>query len=198
MKCNGIIKGDDMKTDEMLMLKENLEMLAKGKDPQTGYCIEDTVLKSSFNKRVLLDAAEIIDLLLKIDFNPVKIDKRKKYSFYLSKEDREKVEISKEPIPISVFTYAINECIDSKKMKKIKASRITAWLMKEGYLDEITSDDGKAFKVLTEKSPIIGITAEDRKSDYGRIYKVNLYDESAQRFILNHLDDIVDVSVDIV
>ena len=187
-----------MKTDEMLMLKENLEMLAKGKDPQTGYSVEDTVLKSSFNKRVLLDAAEIIDLLLKIDFNPIKIDKRKKYAFYLSKEDRKKVEISKEPIPISVFTYVINECIDSKKMKKLKASQITAWLMKEGYLDEITSDDGKVFKVLTEKSPIIGITAEERKSDYGRIYKVNLYDENGQRFILDHLDDIVDVSVDIV
>lgn len=197
MRCNGTIKGDDMKTDEMLMLKENLEMLAKGKDPQTGYSVEDTVLKSSFNKRVLLDAAEIIDLLLKIDFNPIKIDKRKKYAFYLSKEDRKKVEISKEPIPISVFTYVINECIDSKKMKKLKASQITAWLMKEGYLDEITSDDGKVFKVLTEKSPIIGITAEERKSDYGRIYKVNLYDENGQRFILDHLDDIVEEYIEI-
>ena len=85
-----------------------------------------------------------------------------------------------------------------KKMKKIKASQITAWLMKEGYLDEITSDDGKVFKVLTEKSPAIGITAEERKSDYGRIYKVNLYDEEGQRFILDHLDAVVDVNVDIV
>ena len=83
-------------------------------------------------------------------------------------------------------------------MKKIKASQITAWLMKEGYLDEITSDDGKVFKVLTEKSSTIGITAEERKSDYGRIYKVNLYDAEGQRFILDHLDAVVDVNVDIV
>ncbi|MGI6028509.1 MAG: hypothetical protein ACOX81_03740 [Candidatus Heteroscillospira sp.] len=186
-----------MKTDDMLMLKENLEILAKGKDPQTGYRVEDTILKSSFNRRVLTEAAEIIDLLLKIDFNPTKIDKRKKYSFYIPKENREKVEISKEPIPISVFAYAINECIDSKKMKKIKASQITAWLMKEGYLDEIESSDGKTFKVLTDKSPTIGITAEDRRSDYGRVYKVNLYDENGQRFILDHLDDIVGEDTDI-
>ena len=65
-------------------------------------------------------------------------------------------------------------------------------------MDEITSDDGKVFKVLTEKSSTIGITAEERKSDYGRIYKVNLYDEEGQRFILDHLDAVVDVNVDIV
>lgn len=187
-----------MNTDEMLMLKENLEMLANEKDPQTGYSVEDTVLKSSFNKRVLLDAAEIIDLLHKIGLNPAKIDKRKKFLFNIPKEKREKIEISKDPIPISVFTYAINKCIDNKKMKKLKASQITAWLKKQGYLDEFVSDDGKVFKILTGKSQAIGITAEERKSDYGRVYKVNLYDENAQRFILDHLDDIMGISMNVV
>ncbi len=65
-------------------------------------------------------------------------------------------------------------------------------------MDEITSVDGNAFKVLIEKSPIIGITVEERKSDYGRIYKVNMYDEKRQLFIFDHLDGIMDVSIDIV
>ena len=188
------MKIDNMNPDEIRMLKENLELLAKGRDPQTGYTVEDTILRSPFVKRVLTDAAGIIDLLLKLDCNPTKSDRRKKYLFYLSKENREKIEISKEPIPISVFTYAINSQIDDKKMKKIRASQITAWLMKEGYLCEIESSDGKTFKVLTDKSSTIGITAVERESDYGRIYKVNLYDENGQRFILDHLDDIMDAS----
>ena len=77
-----------MNSDELFMLKENLEILADERDPKTGYPIEDTVLKSSFNKQILKDAATIIDRLLKLDFNPSNIDKRKKYNFYISKEDR--------------------------------------------------------------------------------------------------------------
>lgn len=187
-----------MNADELLMLKENLEILAEGRDPQTGYSVGDTMLNSEFNRRVLIDAAEIIDLLLKTNSNTPKIDKRKKYSFHIPKENRKEIEISKEPIPISVFTYAINECIDIKKMKKIKATQITTWLMKKGYLDEVKSSDGKTFKILTEKSKTIGITAEERKSNYGRIYKVNLYDENGQKFILDHLDDITNADTDIV
>ena len=32
--------------------------------------------------------------------------------------------------------------IDSKKMKPLKASQITAWLTKEGFLAEEETDDG--------------------------------------------------------
>lgn len=94
-------------------------------------------------------------------------------------------------IPISAFTYKINEQIDSDKMKKIKASQITSWLMKNGYLDELKTEDGKLFKVLTDKSSSIGIIAEKKTSKCGRVYDVNLYNEVGQRFIVEHLDDIV-------
>ena len=70
-----------MELEDLLMLKENLEMLASERDPKTGYGLEDSVLKNSFNKKILLDAASIIDQLLKLDFNPTRIDKRKKYAF---------------------------------------------------------------------------------------------------------------------
>ena len=179
-----------MNYEDLLMLKENLEMLINEQDPQTGYKVDDTVLKSSFNKRILSDAALIIDRLLKLDFNPIKIDKRKKYAFYISDDKKGLIEISKIPIPISVFTYKINAQINCDKMKKIKASQITSWLMEEGYLDEIEAEDGKRFKILTDKSASIGITSEKRTSKYGRVYDVNLYDENGQRFIINHLEDI--------
>jgi hypothetical protein len=184
-----------MNSDELFMLKENLEILADERDPKTGYPIEDTVLKSSFNKQILKDAATIIDRLLKLDFNPSNIDKRKKYNFYISKEDRRKIVITKEPIPISAFVYHINECIDDKKMKKLKATQITSWLMKEGYLSEIKAEDGRFFKVLTKKSKNIGISSEKRKSKYGRVYGVNLYNEESQKFIIEHLDDIVTTEI---
>ena len=183
-----------MKQEDLIMLKENLELLASGQDPKTGYFVEDTILNSAFNKRVLKDAAYIIDQLIKVDFNPTHIDKRKKLNFYISPEEREKIEISNEPIPISVLTYKINEHVDNTKMKKLKASQITSWLMKEGYLTEFEAEDGKIFKILTSKSAAIGISAQDRKSEYGRTYKVNLYNAQAQCFIIENLDSIISVN----
>ena len=179
-----------MELEDLLMLKENLEMLASERDPKTGYGLEDSVLKSSFNKKILLDAASIIDQLLKLDFNPTRIDKRKKYAFFLDSEKREMIEISREPISISAFVYAINEQVDTGKMKKLKATQITTWLMKNGYLCEIEHPDGKRFKVATKKAETIGILPSKRQSECGREYVVNMYDENAQKFIIDHLEEI--------
>ena len=186
-----------MELDDLLMLKDNLEMLASERDPKTGYGLDDSVLKSSFNKKILLDAASIIDQLLKLDFNPTRIDKRKKYAFFLDSEKREKIEISREPISISAFVYAINEQVDNGKMKKLKATQITTWLMKNGYLCEIVHSDGKKFKVATKKAETIGVLPSKRQSECGREYDVNMYDENAQKFIIDHLEEISIANIEI-
>ncbi len=186
-----------MELDDLLMLKDNLEMLASERDPKTGYSIEDSVLKSSFNKRILLDAASIIDQLLKLDFNPSRIDKRKKYAFFLDCEKKQMIEISREPVSISAFVYTINEQIDNKKMKKLKATQITTWLMENGYLHEIEHSDGRKFKIATKKAETIGIFPSKRQSKCGREYDVNMYDENAQRFIIDHLEEISTTNIEI-
>lgn len=179
-----------MTRDELQCLKKNLDCLILEVDPQTGCSVEDTILKSNFNKKVLQNASELIDRLLQLDYDPYNIDKRKKYTFYISSEDIQKIELSDEPISISCFTYRINACIDSKKMKKLKASQITNWLMQKGFLKEIVSDDGKCFKVLTNTSAAIGISSIKKESAYGRIYDVNVYNRDGQRYILEHLNEI--------
>lgn len=173
------------------MLRENLELLANERDPKTGYTVEDTILKSAFNKKVLRDAAEMIDQMIKIDFDPTRVDRRRKHEFYIPHANRASIEISAEPLTISAFTYKLNALIDEKRMKKLKASQITAWLMREGYLSEIESEDGRKFKVLTEKSASIGISAQEKTSPYGRVYTVNYYNDAAQGFIIQHLDQMI-------
>lgn len=186
-----------MTYEELKMLKENLELLSNERDPKTGYLVDDTILKNSFNKQVLNDAIMIIDKLLKLDFNPTAIDKRKKYAFYLSDEDKSQIIISREPISVSAFVYNINEKVDDRVMKKLKAVQVTSWLERKGYLEEIEHDDGRKFKITTEKSASIGISHEERTSECGRKYCVNLYNEDAQRFIIEHLDEIVENNIDI-
>ena len=108
-----------MTNEELLNLKENLEKLANEIDPQTGYEIEDSILKSSFNKRLLLEASRIIDVLLKLDYNSTIQDKRRKYPFFLKDEDKRRIQLSATPITISAFTYKINEVINEATMKRM-------------------------------------------------------------------------------
>lgn len=186
-----------MTYEELKMLKENLEILSNERDPKTGYLVDDTILKNSFNKQILNDAVMIIDKLLKLDFNPTSIDRRKKYAFYLSDEEKEQIKISTEPISVSSFVYNINEKVNERVMKKLKAVQVTSWLETKGYLGEIEHNDGRKFKITTEKSVSIGISYEERISECGRKYCVNLYNEDAQRFIIEHLDEIVGNNIDI-
>lgn len=187
-----------MEYEDLLLLKNSLELLADERDVRTGVKVDDTILKNKFNKQVLTDAAFLVDKLLKLDFDPTSIDRRKKYAFYLSEKDKSEISISKQPVPISVFTYSINDHVDNTKMKRIKASEITNWLLQNGYLSEIESDDGRKFKILTDKSTSIGITSEKRTSPSKRVYEVNLYDENAQRFIIDHMQDIVNNQIRII
>ena len=187
-----------MNIDELILLHKNLELLADGVDPKTGYSVEDSILNSSFNKRILKEATEVIDKLLKLDYNPTHNDNRRKYAFYLSEEDKDKIELSDTPISISVFCYKINEVIDRTKMKQLQSVQITSWLVKEGYLREIKSEGGKSFKILTEKSRSIGMTSIQRTSSYGNTYDVNLYSIESQKFIIAHLNDIVPRKVSVI
>jgi len=186
-----------MELEELQMLKENLEMLSKEIDPKTGYALEDSALKSSFNKKILTDAAAIIDQLMRLNFNPTKVDKRKKYAFFLNAEERQNVEISNEPISISAFVYSINRAINTNRMKKLKAVQVTSWLVNNGFLREIQQEDGRKFKVPTELASSIGISSVKKESQFGRIYDVCIYNKAAQQYIIEHLDDILSDTIKI-
>ena len=107
-----------MTREELHILKQNIGYLIEEIDPQTGYKVDDTILKSTNNKRILMNVSKLIDRLLVLDVNPFNIDKRKKYAFYISESNIKKIELSDEPISISRFTYAINASIDSRKKTK--------------------------------------------------------------------------------
>ena len=176
---------------ELIELKKCLILLSEEKDAKTGLPVKDTILKSTFNKGVLLEAADIIDRLLKLDLDPKRGDGRRKYTFFISPEKRNDIALSEEPISISGFAYLLNDQIDSKSMKKIKATEMTKWLAKMGYLRKVVHPDGRVFHNVTDAGVKIGITQEERESQSGRKYTVNLYTKSAQNFIVQHLDDIV-------
>lgn len=177
---------------KLFELKANIDLLISGVDPQSGIKIEnDTIIKSNFNRNLLAEVSELIEKFIKLGVDPSKINKRLKLNFHLSQEQKIKINITDIPIPISTFVHTINEHIDSSTMKKLRATQVTSWLCENGYLTELVHDDGKVFKILTEKSASIGMSAVKKINAYKREYDINLYNADAQRYIIEHLDEIV-------
>ncbi len=177
----------------MNQLIKDIELLIGEIDPATNLKFStDTILSNKYNNQVLRDAHSLIEEYIKLYELNRGFYKRRKFSFYIDKRKREKIPISEKSIPISAFAHTLNEFIDANRVKKVKGSEITSWLMNKGYLEEFEHEDGKIFKVLTDKSSMIGMQKKVKTNSYGRTYDVNLYSEAAQKFIIKNLDEISD------
>lgn len=184
-----------MKIDQetLIVLYMVMDNLSKGIDPTSNisFAEEDTILNSSLLKKSFTDAANIFKYL---ENNLEETNKTKskritnnKYSFYITKTEFEKIPISDTPITISKFTYAINEICNRSEMKKLKATQITEWLNKNGYLQIIICNNGDECKKATELGKEIGIISETKVNSRGYEYILNTYDSSAQSFLKNNV-----------
>lgn len=176
---------------ELWYLKQNLDLLLDGIDPESKIPFgEDSVLNSDYNREMLNKISKILEYLIKIGMVP-SVDKRKKFDFYITETQKQLIEISEKPISISEFIYKVNEVIDTSNMKKLSATTVTKWLTDTGYLKITTNSNGMQFKVLTEKANKLGLICVEKTNKYGNKYNVNLYPSRAQKFILENLDGIV-------
>lgn len=180
-----------MDKKEIFVLKQNLDLLIAGIDPQSNVSFgEDSVLKSENNREILSKISTILEYLIKVGMVP-SVDKRVKFNFYLSDRQKQTIKISEEPISISEFIFNVNEIIDVSKMKKLPATAVTKWLTHKGYL-KTTTKNGKVFKTLTKKADELELTCVEKTNQYGNKYSINLYPPNAQRFIIDNLDKIID------
>lgn len=113
----------------------------------------------------------------------------KKLGFCLSEEGKAAFEYSKISVSISALVYSLNGKAEAY-MKKLRAVDITSWLLKQGYLEQREMENGNKYKVATELGNRLGIINETKVNSYGNRYSVNLYNEAAQKFIVDNLDKI--------
>jgi hypothetical protein len=110
--------------------------------------------------------------------------------FYITPEELLRIGISEAPVPVSVFVKTVNDALGDLERKKLAATTITGWLVKEGYLKEQETEPGKHRKVPAEASASIGISSEQREGARGA-YDIILYNKDAQRFLLDNLKNIL-------
>ena len=165
----------------------DIKKLQVGTDPQTGLVVDDTILKSHYNQALLESIVILLEELQFLKKTNKPIGRKIKEEYQLSDNQKKSIILSKEPISISKFAYLLNAPIDHSVMKKIRATQITDWLLKNNYLYISNSEVNK---LPTEKGNKLGINAEIRKND-SFSYSVCLYNNSAQTYILDNINTII-------
>ena len=159
-----------------------IKKLANGINPIDGSVLSDNDIVNNVHiSRCLFYVADLIKEAGKHNSSPAKqYDKE----FYLSPEDLSRIYIT-ESSTISVFVKEINKVLPDN-MKPLSPSSVTKWLVRIGYLDEITKEDGHKTRIPSDLGKSIGITSEQKIGLNGEYFSVT-YNANAQRFILENL-----------
>ena len=117
-----------------------------------------------------------------------------KIPFAVSLEQLEKFEYSAEPIPVSEIAKRVYAMVANENMEKLSYRQINQWLLNIGMLCLHDFGGRTPVRRPTEEGNQIGITVAIRMGRYGE-YPVVLYNENAQRFILDNLEAVVATEV---
>ena len=178
--------------ENIIILRTIMKSLSEGVDPTSNIPFpDDTLLNSNLLKKCFGETSEIFSFLEKnieaINELPHKKVKNQKNPFFILQQEINTIPISDSPVTISKFVFHINEICKRDTMRKLKATQITSWLTKQGYLEEIVSSNGDVYKTATKHGQALGITSIKKNNSRGKEYTINFYDKSAQKFILSQL-----------
>lgn len=123
-----------------------------------------------------------------------KMKRSQRIPFSATQEQLEKFEYSSVPITVSEIARRIFATVDNENMKKLSYRQINQWLLNIEMLYLCDVGKKKPVKRPTEEGRQIGITVETRIGYRGK-YQVVLFNEDAQRFILDNLDAVIDTEV---
>ena len=177
--------------EKMQRAKMYIDKLANGIDPLTdNEMTDDRTLNNVRVSRCLFYVSEVLG---KVIDNGGEVGRKSKKTepkpkllpFEITAEQATMVEISEQPVGVAVIAKRINEVIN-ENMKKAAAVHISNWLVEQGYLaEEIAAN--KRRKIATAKGETLGIYTVDAISPNGVPIKKNVYDEQAQRFVVEHV-----------
>ncbi|HBF86718.1 MAG TPA: hypothetical protein DDW54_03465 [Clostridiales bacterium] len=185
------------KVQQLQKAKLYLEMLACSMDPTTQKFVESEVLQKKEIKDILMYVSSVIEDL--IGNNGEVINVSKPMSFQVSRLNKHIIMLSDEPIQLSGLITRINKQIDTKYMRKLGASKISKWLIENGYLtnEKISVVKEISQLTITDNAESFGIVM-DNKVDIktGEIKPCLLLTRKAQEYIVDNLETILGEDVE--
>lgn len=179
--------------ETMQRAKMYLDKLARGIDPISNQVLPgDSMLNQPRLSRCF---TYVSDLLARVILNDGYVGAKPKGpklpEFNATAEELAGVPVSSEPVRISKFLDGIFVALNRPQMRKLGTTTVTDWLLRKGLLEKRTSADGTSQRLPTQEGAQLGIFTETRHGQYGD-YTAVFYDMQAQKFILEHLPEILE------
>ena len=177
--------------EKIAYAKSFIDKLAIGINPTDGTLIPDGEV--ALNPRLSKCFLYVADILSKIIENPSALAEMYKTNEWVVTPDvLARIECSALRVGISTFAKRVNDALRSTC--KFTATEINNWLLHEGYLTRIATSDNKMTKRPTQKGVNLGITTDEVIKDNGRAKYYVRCNVNAQRFIRDHLSEIIEFS----
>lgn len=180
-----------MDVNKLYEMRRCAYSLMNGIDPTSGLLFpNDTIMNIATIKKYNQSVCELLDVLI-VATEKEGVTKSKKIPFFLMESDLGKIKFFETPVSISKFCNELNNYV-LPGMAKLRASDLTRGLMKLGYLCDVIIDEEKSYKKPTKKGIELGIIGEEKQNSYGNKYLVNLYNETAQKYIIANIMKIIE------
>ncbi len=171
--------------------KTYIYKLANGVNPLTDEPVSENDIVN--NVRISRCFFYISDLLRRFAEGgfPEAAKKGKKQPFIITEEQRKRFEFSETPISVSEIARRFNAAVNTEGAVQMRYSGITFWLIESGLLSVDRREDGREVKLPTAAGMELGISQEVRSGANGS-YTVVVYNENAQRYIVDNIDAILE------
>lgn len=171
--------------------KTYIDKLANGVNPLTDEPVSENDIVN--NVRISRCFFYISDLLRRFAEGgfPEAAKKGKKQPFIITEEQRKRFEFSETPISVSEIARRFNAAVNTEGAVQMRYSGITFWLIESGLLSVDRREDGREVKLPIAAGMELGISQEVRSGANGS-YTVVVYNENAQRYIVDNIDAILE------
>lgn len=180
------------KVQRLQKAKLYLEMLACSMDSTTQEFIESEILQKKEIKDMLKYVSTVLEELIGNNGEVIKVIKP--IDFQVSKLNKQEIILSNEPIQLSALMARINKQVDTKTMRKLGVSKVSKWLIEQGYLtnEKVSVVKEVSRLAITDNAETLGIVLDNKVDEKtGEIKPCVLLTRKAQEYIVNNLESIL-------
>lgn len=176
--------------ETMQRAKMYLNKLSRGIDPITDTEVpEDSVLNNVRLARCFSYVSGVLQQV--IDHGgSVTAPRGHKRPFSITPQQLSQVTLPDHGLRITEFADLLLAAVKNPAMKRPNATVFTNWLVEQRFLQKVAGPDGKQQRIPTEAGLKLGLYTESRQSSYGT-YEAVFYSPDAQRFLLEHIPEIL-------
>ena len=182
--------------EKIAYAKSFIDKLANGINPLDDTPVPDGDLVN--NVRISRCFFYVSGLLQKAIEREGRGSKTSRAPFAITREQLECFEYANNPISATALTRKINwlvwEDIESKKMRPLSYRNVTQWLLDIGMIEYREWEEGRMKRFPTAEGEAIGLVVQEWQGN-GKSSPVVLFSEPAQRFVVDHIEAVINTDV---